>query len=391
LNVCFISEPLFPIDGTASRTFNLARALASRGHNIFILALRESLTSPSDELYEKCRIIRFERGEYPAKFYRERRKTYMNFFFKGESLHFYKKIINVVKSYDIDVLYCSNYLPSMMGIAFRKFIRKPIICDLQASVSSESRQRGAYLESIIGKMVEKITFDITDGVTVPVPEYKEYLSTISRKAPERCYVVPSCVNINQFTPYSNIEVRSKLGLPLQSHLLFFHGAPYPENFRALEMLTQIVDDLNKAGLETKALVAGNFENKLSQSPNIIFTGWLSQEKLARYINVSDIAVLPIYTKCMGISTRAIEYMASGKATITTKDGATGLGFATKVGGLIAVDTLEEITNAAALLLQDKQLCKSIGRTARSITEKHLSPEAIGLQLESIFDEILIHN
>lgn len=389
MNILIISEPLFPIDGTSSRTSNLARSLSNRGHKIIILTLRESLHAPLEEkLFNQCHIIRFERGLYPARFYLDRRAAYSNFFLKGECLHFYKKIVDIVKVHEIDALYCSNYLPSVMGIIFRPFIMKPIICDLQASVSLESRSRGAYLESIVGKIIEIMACDHTDGVTVPVNEYKEYLSQISKKGAERCYVIPNCVNLNIFKPNSVADTRKRLNLPYKNHLIFFHGSPYPENFKALKILNQVIDRLNKKGLETKALVAGHFKDMETQTKNMIFTGWLSQEKLAQYINVADIAILPVFTKCLGISTRLIEYMASGKATITTKDNATGLNFAIKEGGLIAVDTLEEITEAAATLLENVQIRESISKNARAITEKYLSPESIGLQLESIIKKLI---
>jgi len=394
LNILFVSEPLFPtpgsLDGTASRTLNLARALERRGHNVYVLTLRESPDAPLEEFYDKCRIIRFEKGVYPLKFYRQRRKVYLGFVLKGKIFPFYAKIMKLISTHSIDILYCSNYLPSLTGIVFRKFIRVPIVCDLQTSLFPEAWLRGDYIESIIGRMIEKMVFDFADAVTVPVPEYKEYASKIYGQSVERCYVVPSCVDIHQFSPHTSAKNRGNLGLPLKDYLVFFHGTPYPENFRALEKLIQIVRELNKRGLPTKALVAGDFESNVSNIQDIIFTGWISQEDLARYINIADMAVLPIqwFSVCKGICTRIVEYLASGKAVVTTKDGATGLGFAVEEGGLIAVDTLEEMIDAIVSLLKDNSLRDSIGRNARMVTEKYLSPKSIGILLESVFKKTL---
>jgi glycosyltransferase involved in cell wall biosynthesis len=388
LNILFISEPLFPVTATSSRTLNFAKAIADRGHNVHVLSLRESPNAPPEEFYDGYHIIRHGKDVFPVKFFRERVKTYINFLLRGKMLPFYAKMVNTANTYDIDILHCANYLPSLIGVTFRKFIRKPVVCDLQASVSLESYARGMYIESIAGKMVEKTTCECADAVIVPVPEYKEYLSKISGQNAKKCYVVPSCVKIDQFIPRLDTEIRSKLGLPLNNYLVFFHGSPYPENFKALELLVQIVDELNKNGLSTKALVAGNFGNKASNTKNIVFTGWLSQGDLAQYINAADIAILPVFTECKGISTRVVEYMASGKATITTKDGATGVGFAVKEGGLVTANTLTEIVDAASHLLRNESLRESIGKTARLITEKYLSPESVGLRLESVYDRIL---
>lgn len=388
MNILFISEPLFPVTGTSSRTLNFAKAIADRGHKIHILSLRESPNASPEEFHDGCHIIRHGRDVFPVKFFRERRKAYFNFLLKGKIFPFFEKLIDIVNVYDIDVLHCANYLPSLIGVTFHKFIRKPVVCDLQASVSLESYARGMHLESIVGKMAEKMTCEFADAVIVPVPEYEDYLSKISGRNGKKRYVVPSCVKIDQFIPLSDTEIRSKLGLPLNNYLVFFHGSPYPENFKALELLVRIVDELNKNGLNTKALVAGNFKDKVSNTENIVFTGWLSQEDLAQYINVADIAILPVYTECKGISTRVVEYMASGKATITTKDGATGMGFAVKEGGLITTNTLREMVDVASHLLRNESLRESIGRTARMITEKYLSPESVGFQLESVYNAAL---
>jgi len=260
---------------------------------------------------------------------------------------------------------------------------------LHASVYLESRARGMYLQSIVGKMVEKTICEFANAVTVPTPEYRDYLHKTSQGKTKKIYVVPSCVDVNRFTLRSSKKIQSELGVPLDNYLVFYHGSPYPENFKALKILVHVVNELNKRGLETKALVAGDFQNNVvANSQDIIFTGWLTQEELARYMSSADIAILPLYLKSKGISTRILEYMASGKATITTKYGATGIEFAVREGGLVIVNTPKEMVETADYLLRNESFRESVGKTARMIIEKYLSPKSVGERLDSIYSEIL---
>jgi len=391
LNICFISEPLFPINATTSRTLNFAKSLVDRGHNVIILTLRESFEAPQEEFYNGCRIIRFEGGIYPVKFYRERRNMYLNFFLRGSALQFYAKIVDIVNTFNVDILHCANYFPSVVGAGFRPFIRDPTICDLHASIYLESYPRGMYVESIIGRAIEKILCKFSDALIVPVPEFKDYLckSRSKNERKEKIYVVPSSIDVDLFKPCSDANLRNKLGLPSHRYLVFYHGSPYPENFRALKDLIQVVDELNRRGFPTKALVAGHFTDRISNAPNVIFTGWLSQEKLADYINAADIAILPIRMTSKGIYTRILEYMGCGKATITTKEGATGLWFAVKDGGLIVKDRISDIVDSAILLLKNEALRNEIGKNARVIAEKYFSHKSIGLLLESVYYKTII--
>jgi len=373
------------VSATASRTLNFAKVMACRGHSVYIFTLRESVDAPLDELFEGCRIIRFRNGVYPVRFFRERRSMYIRFLIKGHGFPFLSALVKTIKRYSIDVIHCANYFPSLFGACLNVFVRRPIIGDIHASAMIEGLERGAPFEGVVGMLVERLIDLSLDALLVPTTDCANYFRGINSWKGGPIFVLPSCVDLDQFRARPSLKARAEMGVSPKERLLLYYGSPYPENIEALELFLRAIYLLREMGYNVKGVVAGDFKSDRRVAEDIFFTGWLSQEELARYIGAVDLAILPIYLKSKGISTRVLECMASGRATITTRNGAAGLESAVDKGGLLVADSVEEMVKSAALLLEDDSMMNAVGEAARRTIEKELSPTSIGKRLESIYE------
>ena len=383
LNILFVSEPLFPVSATASRTLNFAKALASQGHNIHIFTLRESADAPLEEMVSGCHIIRFGGGVYPVKFSRERRLMYLRFFFSLQGFFFLRDLLGAIQKYDVKVVHCANYFTSLFGVMLKLFGIGPVVGDLHASAMIEGRERGNYLEAILGFTIELFFARLLDVIVSPTLPCIEYFERLAPSEHEFS-AVPSCVDLEVFKPGETVEIDRSLRNSPEKLLLFYYGSPYPENVDALKMFVDVIDRLAVTGQNVQGVVAGNFGKDDVLNQRVFYTGWLSQKELASYLAAVDICVIPLLLVSKGISTRVIESMASGTTTITTKNGVLGLELAVKRGNLLVSDSVDGIVNLAIKLSRDHSLLSRIGDNARKFIEVELSPSSIAGKLESVY-------
>jgi len=387
LNIVFVSEPLFPVSATASRTLNFAKALVSQGHNVHIFTLRESVDAPLEEMVSGCHIIRFGGGVYPVKFSRARRLMYLRFFLSFQCFFFLRALLDVVKTCDIDVVHCANYFTSLFGVVSKFFGVAPVVGDLHASAMIEGRERRNYLEAIVGLTIELLLVRLLDGIVSPTLPCIEYFEGLSSKE-HGLSVVPSCVDLEVFSPGERADIAVSLRNVPDDLLLFYYGSPYPENVDALRMFVEIIGRLVATGFGVRGVVAGDFGKDEMRSNSVRYTGWLSQEELADHLGAVDICIVPLLLESKGISTRVIECMASGTATITTKNGVLGLESAVEKGHLLVSDSVDGIVKQVMRLSGDRVLLSRIGTEAREYIEVELSPASVARKLESVYISLI---
>lgn len=151
---------------------------------------------------------------------------------------------------------------------------------------------------------------------------------------ERTKILYNCIDTEHFRRVQNRNVikkyRDKYSIKDNDKVIIFVGRLSKE--KGIDKLLDALNDLNRN--DVKLLVVGSLiynvniqdeyqillrEKAKKLGDNVIFTGYISQDKLPLYYSMSDIAVLPsMWDEPAGLT--MIEAMACGLPVITTNSG-----------------------------------------------------------------------
>jgi glycosyltransferase involved in cell wall biosynthesis len=158
---------------------------------------------------------------------------------------------------------------------------------------------------------------------------KEYVD-MSRGAASKSKVIPGGVTTADFTsnPDERITMRAELGIGNDQIALFYMGWLY-----RFSGLTEVVGEMLGRSRELdrfKLIVIGRGDlweslHRIAERPEaesrIILHDWIPHSMIARYLNASDICILPAYNNEVMediVPIKMYEYMAAGKPVIATR-------------------------------------------------------------------------
>ena len=174
---------------------------------------------------------------------------------------------------------------------------------------------------------------------------------------ERLKILYNCINVDYFKPdYSaRSEIRTRYNLSETDKVLLFVG-----RMSAEKGIDKLLEAAKRVQNKVKVLIVGSYIHnaeskddyliylhKLAESlgNRVIFTGYISQDEVAKVYNAADIAVLPsMWDEPAGLT--MIEAMVSGIPVITTASGG-----------------IPEYAGECSIVLQrDKDLIKNIAES-----------------------------
>ncbi len=143
--------------------------------------------------------------------------------------------------------------------------------------------------------------------------------------PEKSSVVPVGIDVNLFQPHPKDACRKELGLPLEAKILIYVGnfKKYKGPQVALEAFSQIARDFP----QTYLLMIGDGPERASLEElaersgvreKVIFTGYVRNEEIPKWLSASDIFVLSSFREAFGLS--ALESMACGVPVVVSEVG-----------------------------------------------------------------------
>lgn len=179
---------------------------------------------------------------------------------------------------------------------------------------------------------------------------------------DRVHVIPHGVELGAFVHAQPAGVRARYGLPLDAPLLFFHGTlHYWPNTEAVRLLVdELLPRLLPRWPALRVLICGRSPPEQLHHPAVTFTG--SVDDLAAHVAAADLCICPVMSGG-GTRMKLLEYMAAGKATVSTTKGAEGIPY---VAGehLEIADGPVAFAEAIDALLADPGRRSRLGRAAR---------------------------
>ncbi len=189
---------------------------------------------------------------------------------------------------------------------------------------------------------------------------------------ENGYVVPNCVNEEQFYPHMSeehiLELKKKLNLDLNSFVIVYAGRFEP-NKGVLE-LVQAMKQLENCSLVIIGWIQSNkykeyieeVRDTMKGMDNIVETGFVPYAEMQKYYEIADVVVSPTTANesCCLVN---LEAMFMGKPVISTYNGAVPEYIQDGKNGLLmhTEHLSDEIVEKVNILKKDKDLRKEISK------------------------------
>jgi len=360
MRICIVSRgdiSIFPAtQGASVKLYSTMKFLSTLGHDVYFV------TSENDK-YLHSKEGDFEEKGYPnwlVKFLpygKKRRGFLLRMGIPKEDVVLYKPLLDfnlwlktlyVTKEENIDLIQAEFPAFSIPAIFAKIFRRMPSVL-VEHNVEYFrilETSRPSRLGRFIIKLVEKVACKFSDSIIAITNEDKKRLESMGVND-EKIFIIPHGVDLDKYNNLDGKRIREEYGL--NTLTLIFHGVLiYPPNLNSVKIIAKkILPELEKLGIEAKALVIGDYPPKDIKHKNLIFTGVV--EDLPSYIDAGDIAIVPLMAGG-GMRMKILEYFAANKPVISTTKGAEGI----------------EIANRKHIILTDiEHFPKEISRLAKS--------------------------
>ena len=139
----------------------------------------------------------------------------------------------------------------------------------------------------------------------------------------RVTVIPHGVDVARFRTASSAGIRQRYGIDPAAPLLFFHGTlHYWPNTEAVRFIVeQLLPRLEPRLPGLRVLIVGMNPPMYFAHPAVVFPG--AVDDLAEHVAAADLCVCPLDAGG-GTRMKILEYMAAGKAVVSTTKGAEGI-------------------------------------------------------------------
>jgi glycosyltransferase involved in cell wall biosynthesis len=276
------------------------------------------------------------------------------------------KLFFVCKRERIDVIQCEFPFTTFASFIVKKATGIPLVYDAHNIESERIDSMGnvSKLHVAIMRRMEIVSCNICDSVFVVSQNDRARL--LSWGIPEyKVTVIPNSVELEEFSPsIDGRRVRERYSLG-DKFVVIFHGfLSYPPNKEATKILVTLLPSILEKHNSVRLLLVGKNPPKIS-NPDVIVTGFV--ENIPEYIAAADLAVVPLLSGG-GTKLKMIEYMACGKAVVSTMKSAEGLGLQNGHDVLMSKYPDSEFINSILKLIEDNNLRKKIGINARKKIE-----------------------
>jgi len=289
-----------------------------------------------------------------------------------------KKMLGVIKRYDIELINAHWALPSgFLATMTKRFHKLPVVTTSYGAELFTIRRKYSIFKPLLKRAISNSdrAIAISDATAEAVKKFEP------RKEVE---VIPDGVDTKHFSPENKGDrIKQRYGLEGYSVILSCGRMVERKGF---EYLVRAMPTVIQKFPNTKLVLVGEgpernrlatLASSLGIGENIVFTGVASDEDLPRYYVACDIFVLPAIIDARGDTegsgTTLVEAMASGKPVIGTNVG--GIPYAVhngEEGFLVEQRSPSQLAERIITLLSDQSLRQEFGKRGREAAEGRFS-------------------
>ena len=356
---------LFPpkwIAGTEIASYNIAKYLTKRGHEVHVITSRDKgLSKESKEEgfhIHRVKCLRIKYLGIPS---------------------FWLTVQPCLKRINPDIIHVQTTMLGIAGLMSKVFLRKPYVIS--------ARGGDVYHPWAFVKFSSGLVFRRSSAVIALTEHMKHEMQKIDNRV---ILVIPNGVSLKSFENMKATEIlRGKLGLDKTAEIILFVGRLYPvKGLKYLiEAMKIISHEDSRANL---VLVGGGDERRYLQkivrefglTECVFFIGQIPNSKIPECTLAADIFVLPSISE--GFPNVILEAMAAGLPIVTTnvrglpeivKDGENGF--------VVEPQNSAQLAEKISLILSDKELRRKISANNKRRARQY-SWETVVEKLEKIY-------
>jgi glycosyltransferase involved in cell wall biosynthesis len=330
------------IGGTEIATYNIARHLSNKGHDVHVIT---SIDKGMPEIS----------SEYGFKVHR------LSYYKKNKIIkviQFWYKIFLNMHTIKPDIVHIQGVGNGVPAVLTKLLFKVPyVVCGHGDDV---------YSSWSFKKPISKIVFSNADAVIALTSHMKKEMQKLCLR---HVHVIPNGIDVKKF----NINKDEKISMNTKT--ILFVGRL--NKIKGVEYLIQAVSIIRN-NYNVKLIIIGDGEEKnvlkeladnLNLSDCICFTGLIDNDKIPEHMTQVDIFVLPSLSE--GLPVVILEAMASGLPIVATNVGGLPDILEDGVNGfLVEPGNPEQLAEKIALLLMDNILRKKMSETNRKETKKY---------------------
>ena len=363
-----ILVPLFPpkwLAGTEIATYNIAKHLAKRGHEVHVItSLDKGL--PKEGIEQGFHIHRIG---YP-------RVQSLGF------IVFHLKFLFLIKRIKPDILHSQSVAIGWHAFIAKKVLHKPYLVWV--------RGYSEYLSWRFRKLISKPALKNADAVIALTEDMKREIQKFCDRG---ALVIPNGIDLERFEGLPRGNIRRQLKITNGQKIIIFVGTLY--SIKGVKYLIQAMKLIKNGNRNARLMLVGNGKERqsleeltkeLDLEEDVTFVGKVPNEEVPQYMIASDVFVLPSLSE--GFPNVILEAMACGLPIVVTKvRGLPEIIEEGKNGFLVEPRSPEQIAEKVLQLLEDDDLRERISRNNKEKVKQY-SWERIMRRLEDVYRNLV---
>ena len=347
--------------GTEIATYNIAKYLAKRGHEVHVItSLDRGL--PKEAVEERFYVHRI--------FWRRIR-------FLGV-MSFWMKTFWCLKKIKPDIIHAQSIGMGIPGFLAKIFLKKTFVV--------YGRGSEVYLPSTFMNRISKLVLKNGDVIIALTEDMKRGMQKFYDRD---ILVLSNGIDFERFKNLSREGIRKRLKINDDEKIITFVGTLH--SIKGVKYLIKAMEFIIKRDKSIKLMLVGDGEDReeleslveeLDLKECIKFVGKVQNEDIPQYMVASDVFVLPSLSE--GFPVAILEAIASGLPIITTK--VRGLPEIVKDGEngfLVEPKNPKEIAEKVLLILEDEELREIIKRRNKEKVKEY-TWEGVVERLEQVY-------
>ena len=296
----------------------------------------------------------------------------------------YQKLEKLFKKENIDIVHFHSPLFTFLH-GFLKRKKFPLVMTVHYLLDIRAND---FIAAIYHRFIRFITVYIGKSVDKIICVNEDYIPIFKKwdVSAEKLVFIPNGVDIKRFSPGKS-KIRDKL--KDKKIILYFGRLHYQKN---VDLLIQSFPLIKEKMKDVKLIIigTGNQYDKLKSmsknDPDIIMTGFVSDETLVDYMRAANVVVFP--SRGENASLTIMEAMACELPVVSSDVGNAKKIIGDGRGILLKNYTREEIADICLKILKNDKLQKKIGKEARNYVVKNHSWEKISKETEKLYKKLL---
>ncbi|MFC1862203.1 glycosyltransferase family 4 protein [Chloroflexota bacterium] len=394
MNILFINEYDW-FKGVVFDIHVFSEGLSLLGHQVYAIDSEWASSRARLKTIEKKDVARV----YPGAGICLRRPGFINLPGLGllsTAFTHYREIGKAIKDWNIDVIVLYSVLTNgLQSIHLAKKHKIPVVfrnIDMLHNLMPNVMVRNTM------KFLEKRVYSRVDAALALTPKYSEYLINMGANE-SKTKLLPFPADTELFRPtVDSSEIRQKWGLSEKDQIILFLGTLF--KFSGLGDFIRELPEVIRQVPEARLLIVGDgplrpelerITTELGLEQHIIITGFQPYQTLPQYMSAEAICInpFPINNATRDLfSAKIIQYLACGKATISTSlPGITTL-LPGESHGVVYVDSAADMAREVVNLLKSTERRQQLGQAGLDYVRRAHNRDKITGQLETILKEVI---